>query len=193
MPEYLSATRPDEVYAVPAKAASVYYKGRLLGVDTTDGRAKAAADVANLVVAGRIDATVDNSDGAHGDKLVPFANGVFLFKNDPAAPLTQAHFMKPCYVKDDITVSASPGNHNVFAGLFRGFHNNSDGVWVDSKVLPSIAHFFGNHPDSNWRLSTDPDTGASIFQLWNQDQETWQTVQLAGLPGIERLIIAAAA
>lgn len=192
MSEYSSAQRLDDVYALPAKAGEVYWRGRILAVDTEDGRAVEASDAPNRMVVGQIDTSKDNLLGSHGDHLVPFATGVFLYKNDAAAPLTQAHWGKPCYVKDDVTVSASPGEHNVFAGFFRGFHNLGTGVWVDMKVLPLLAGFYGSHPDSNWRLSSDPDSGAPIFQLWNQTQETWQTVQLEGGAGVERLLIAAA-
>lgn len=192
MSEYKGSSRFDQVYSLPAKAASIYYLGRMVAVDLTDGRARSAADAANCVVLGRVETTVDNSGGLNGDLRVPYRLGTYLWKNDPAHPVLSTHYGKPCYIKDDITVSASPGTNNVFAGTFRGFDDLGEGVWVDSRSLPILAAFFGNNPGSNWRWSSDATSGDPIFQLWNQDQNTFQTVQLAGAADAERLIIAAA-
>jgi hypothetical protein len=188
MTERLTSTRFEEVFSLPAKAATEYFKGRLLAVNS-DGRATAAAALAGLIVVGLIHSTVDNSAGAHGDVVVPYRLGTFLMDNDGVSPLTQAHVGRPCFIKDDITVTSDPGENNVFAGIFRGFHNNGSGVWVDTRLLPVWSSFYENNADSNFRFSADPDSGAPIFQLWNQDQDTWQTVQLAGAAGLERLVI----
>jgi hypothetical protein len=190
MDPFNASTRFDERYHLPAQAASYYADGHILAVNTQTGRAVLAADLANRIVMGRTSGTVNNLTGAHGDKLVTYDLGVFLYKNSATSPLLQSHYGKPCYIEDSTTVSASPGTNNVFAGFFRGFHNLGEGAWVDMRPLPMIAAFFGGHPSSNFRLSTDPTTGAPIFQLWNQGQETYQTVQLDGLDGLERLIIA---
>lgn len=192
MSERKTSTRFEECFSLPAKAATEYFAGRMLGTDA-NGRAVAAIAAAGLIVVGMINSSVDNIAGAHGDKQVPYRVGTFLFENDPAAPLTQAHVNKPCFLKDDITVTADPGEFNVIAGIFRGFHNNSDGVWIDSRYMGLIAVHFGANPESNWRLTADPDSGASIFQLWNQTQQAWQTVQLEGAVGVEHLVIQAAA
>jgi hypothetical protein len=190
--EFNSNSRPtDEVFSLPAKAESIYFAGRLLAVDLADGRAVAAADAARRVVLGRIETTIDNSAGANGDRAVPYRLGTFRFKNSTAHPLTAARYGQPCFIEDDITVSASAGTNNVFAGFFRGFDALGDGVWVDLRPLPLLAAFFGNNADSNFRFSSSA-SGAPIFQLWNQDQQAFQTVQLAGAAGAERLIIAAA-
>lgn len=189
--EFDAKDRIDQVFSLPAKGAVNYYKGRLLAVDITDGRAQIAADAANLIVVGKIDATRLNEDGAHGDLIVPYNTGTFLYRNSATHPVTQAHYARPVFVEDDITVGTDPGTHNVFAGFFRGFSNISPGVWIDTRPLPLIAAFFGNNPANNWRLSADPDTGASVLQLWNQDQDKYQTIQLAGAAGFERLVIEA--
>lgn len=192
MSERLTSFRPEECFSLPAKAATEYFKGRMLGTDG-NGRAVAAIAAAGLIVVGIINSSVDNIAGAHGDKQVPYRVGTFLLENDPAAPLTQAHVNKPCFLKDDITVSADPGAHNVVAGIFRGFHNNGDGVWIDSRYMGLFAVYFGSNTESNWRLTAQTSDGASILQLWNQTQQTWQTVQLEGAAGAERLVIEAAA
>lgn len=189
MSEHLSSHRFSEVFSLPAKAGDIYYAGRLLAVDLTDGRATQAEDAAGLIVCGRIESTVDNSAGGHGDLTVNYRLGTFLFKNSGGDPVTQARYGRPVFLADDITVRSSPGDHHVFAGVFRGFGPGGDGVWVDTRLLPIWASFYESNPDSNFRFSADPDTGAPILQLWNQDQETWQTVQLAGAAGLERLII----
>lgn len=186
--------RPDLIYSLPAKAGTVYYRGRMLAVDSQDGRAAAAADAANLRVLGVVRDTVDNSAGAHGDKVVAYDTPTALFDNSGTSPITQACYGKPVFIQDDVTVRATAGDNNVFAGFFRGFANNDTAkCWVEMRPLPLFAAFYGNNPDSNFRWSVDPDSGAPIFQLWNQDQQTWQTVQLAGAAGAERLIIEAAA
>lgn len=189
MSEYLSSHRFSEVFSLPAKGGEIYYAGRLLAVDLTDGRAKVAADAASLILCGRIETTVDNLLGEHGDKTVNYRLGTFLYKNSGADPIVQARYGRPVYLADDITVRSSPGTHNVFAGVFRGFGPGGDGVWVDTRLLPIWASFYESNPDSNFRFTSDPGTGAPIFQMWNQDQDTWQTVQLAGTAGTERLII----
>lgn len=194
MSERSTSYRPDLIYSLPAKAESIYYRGRLLAVDTRDGRAAAAADSPYLQVLGVIRDTIDNSTGAHGDKVVVYDTPTALFDNSGTDPITQARYGRPIFVEDDITVRATPGDNNVFAGFFRGFRNTTDTrqVWVETRPLPLFAAFYGNNPDSNFRWSLDADTGAPIFQLWNQDQNTWQTVQLAGAAAAEHLIIAAA-
>ena len=180
------------VYSLPAKGGAVYSAGRMVAVDMLDGRAAPAADAPRLIVQGRIEKTVDNSTGANGDMMVPFLTGVFLYKNSGSAPVVQARYGQPIFIEDDITVSLDPGDNNIFAGFFRGFEADGQRVWVDTRPLPQIASFFGNNPNSNWRLSVDTGTGATVFQMWNADQATFQTVQLGGASGAENLIIAAA-
>ena len=189
--ERLTATRIERTFALPALAAAVFWMGRLVATNA-DGRGAPAADAPGLIVSGLIKKTVDNSAGAHGDKQVAYETGLFLLDNDPINPLTPSHLNRPCFIKDDITVSASPGAHNVFAGFFRGFNNNGSGVWLDTQLNGVLGQFFVSSPDSNFRFSAETATGVPIFQLWNQTQNTWQTVQIDGAPGAERLLIAAA-
>lgn len=185
--EYLSPTRFDEYYALPAAAGKVYYRGRMLAVDA-QGRAAAAKDQADLIVVGRIESTVDNSAGLHGDRLVKFRLGTFAYNNSKVDPITQVLFGRPVFIEDDVTVRSSPGEHNIFAGFFRGF-TEQGAVWVDSRYLPMLAAWWGHNPANNWRLTMDPVTRGTVLQLWNQDAETYQTIQLAGAPDAEHLII----
>lgn len=195
MSEYRASTRPDLIYSLPVAAGVKLWKGRLLAVNAA-GFGVVAEDEPGLIVLGKIRDTVDNTDGMDGDKIVSYETGSFLYENSTSHPVTQAHFGKPVFIEDDITVSSSPGAGNCFAGFFSGYTNTqsmSGKVWVDTRPLPMIAAFFVANPDNNWRLSADPETGASLFQLWNQDQEAWQTVQLAGAAGLETLLIGAVA
>lgn len=185
--EFLAPTRLDEYYTLPAAAGAVYYRGRMLAVDAY-GRAAAAQDQAGLIVVGRVENTVDNSLGLHGDRLVKFRLGTFAYNNSKVNPITQALFGKPVFIEDDVTVRSTPGEHNIFAGFFRGF-NEQGGVWVDTRSLPMMAAWWGANPANNWRLSIDPVTRGTVFQLWNQDAQNYQTVQLAGGPAAEHLII----
>ena len=57
------------------------------------------------------------------------------------------------------------------------------------RTLPLLAAFFGNNSDSNFRLTIEGSGSAPVFQLWNQTREIWQTIQLDGADGLERLVI----
>lgn len=186
--EYTAPTRFNVAYSLPAAAGQVYYRGRLLAVDV-NGRAAAALDEPGLIVVGRIEETVDNSTGLHGDAVVPYRLGAFAYRNSGTDPVTQAVYGRPVFIEDDITIRSSPGDNNIFAGFFRGFDERGD-VWVDTQWLPMFAAWFGNNPNNNWRLSVDPETGGTVFQLWNQDAGLYQTIQIAGAPGAEHLVIA---
>jgi len=185
---FAAATRFDQVFSLPAKAEREYAAGRLLAVDLADGRAARAADTAGLMVVGRCEVYVDNTEGNNDDVMVRYITGTFSYNNSTAHPIPQSHYGKPVFVENDTTVGTDPGTNNIFAGFFRGFERGK--VWIDTRPLPMLAVFFGNNPNNNWRLSADAETGASVLQLWNQTQEAYQTVQLDGADGLERLIIA---
>lgn len=178
--------RPDNAHSVPVRADDVFSVGRMVCVDV-DGYGAAAEDAAGLRMLGRVRNNVDATGLEDGETRVVFDVGVFAFDNDGADPVTQAHYLRPVFVADDVTVSASPGSHNVVAGICRGFEGSK--VWVDSKVLPSIAGWFGNHPDANFRISANA-AGVPIFQLYNATRALWQEVQLKGADGAETLVIA---
>lgn len=182
---YDSPTRDDGSHSVPVRGDAIFSSGRILAVDD-EGYAVEAADAAGLIVLGRISKDIDATDLSDGDVVVPFDVGVFAFANSGAGPVLAEHYGRPVFIEDDVTVTADPGDNNVFAGFCRGFLDSR--VWVDMRVLPMLAAFFGNNPDANFRYSVNADR-QPVLQLWNQTQSAWQTVQLAGASGTERVII----
>lgn len=181
-----SPTRPDEAHSVPVRADDVFVNGKILAVDA-EGYGAEADDAAGLIVLGRIRESVDATDLNNGALSVAFDIGVFGYKNSGTSPVLPSHYGRPVFIEDDVTVTASPGTHNVFAGFCRGFTRSL--VWVDMRSLPMLAAFYGNNPDSNFRFSVNAQR-VPILQLWNQTQETWQTIQIEGAAGLERLLIA---
>lgn len=159
----------------------------MVGVDLY-GYAISPADVAGLLVVGRVRSSIDAAELADGAVRCVFDVGLFAWSNASGDPVTMASYGRPVFIEDDVTVRAGPGDNAVLAGICRGFAQDGK-VWVDSKVLPMIGAFFGNHPNANFRISAGSD-GAPEMQLYNQDQEVWQRVQLAGETGAEHLIIA---
>lgn len=185
MAAYDSPVRPDLVHSVPVREDDVFYEGRILAVDA-DGYGASAADAAGLRVLGRIHAGVDATGVADDVVRVSYDLGVFAYENSASNPVTAAHYLRPVFIEDDITIAGSPGSHNVVAGICRGFFGSK--VWVDMKVLPGIAAWFGN-PDANFRISSNA-AGVPIFQLYNGTRGLWQEVQLSGADGVETLVIA---
>lgn len=183
---YDSPTRPDDAHSVPVRADALLYQGKILALDA-QGYGVEAEDAAALTILGRISADVDATDRADGEVKVVFDLGVFGYENSSDSPVLDSHYGRPVFIEDDTTVRADPGDHNVFAGFCRGFTGRQ--VWVDMRVLPLIATFWGDNANSNYRYSVNADRGL-VLQLWNQTQNTWQTVQLEGADGLERLLIA---
>jgi len=182
-----SPTRPDGAHSIRVRGDSIFAEGRIIACDA-EGYAIAAADTEGLTVLGRINTALDATDEADGALSVVFDIGVFAFNNSGTNPVTVAHYGKPVFIEDDITITVDPGTNNIFAGICRGFTGSK--VWVDMRTLPLLANFFGNNADSNFRLSVDS-SGVPTFQLWNQTRAIWQTVQLKGGSGTEHLIIEA--
>lgn len=75
--------------------------------------------------------SVDNTDGLDGyaSVVVCVSNGVtdFYFDNDGTSAVVQATVGKPCYVKDDATVS-SDGTSRSVAGTVTGFYGTQVAV-----------------------------------------------------------------
>jgi len=184
---YDSPTRPDGAHSIRVRGDAIFAEGRIVACDA-DGYAIAAADEEGLITLGRINTPLDATGEVDGARAVVFDIGVFAYNNSGGNPVTAAHYGKPVFIEDDITVTIDPGTNNVFAGICRGFTGSK--VWVDMRTLPLLANFFGNNPDSNFRLSVDS-SGVPTMQLWNQTQAIWQTVQLQGASGAEHLIIGA--
>ena len=100
---------------LPVKGSTTIYQGALVALDAS-GYAVPGSKAATLTAAGRAEDTVANT-GADGEVSIRVARGVFVFDNaTDAGKLTAAHVLKPCYIADDQTVTATADGASV-AGL----------------------------------------------------------------------------
>ena len=100
---------------LPVKGSTTIYQGALVALDAS-GYAVPGSKAATLTAAGRAEETVANT-GADGEGSIRVARGVFVFDNaTDAGKLTAAHVLKPCYIADDQTVTATADGASV-AGL----------------------------------------------------------------------------
>jgi len=113
------------------KDDAIIYAGALVAVDA-NGYAVPASDTANLIVKGRAEHAVDNTNGGDGGATVEVSTGVFLWDNDAATnDVIQADMGRPVYVKDDHTVTQATGAaQNVVAGIAEELDSDGRGVWV---------------------------------------------------------------
>ena len=97
---------------LPVKGSTTIYQGALVALDAS-GYAVPGSKAATLTAAGRAEETVANNGAAS----IRVARGVFVFDNAAdSGKLTAAHVLKPCYIADDQTVTATAEGASV-AGL----------------------------------------------------------------------------
>lgn len=112
---------------LPVKGGTTIYQGALVALDA-GGYAVPGSKAATLTAAGRAEETVANT-GADGAASIRVARGVFVFENAAdSGKLTAAHILKPCYIADDQTVTATAAGASV-AGLV--IRVDDDGVAVE--------------------------------------------------------------
>ena len=100
---------------LPVKGSTTIYQGALVALDAS-GYAVPGSKAATLTAAGRAEETVANT-GADGAASIRVARGVFVFDNAAdSEKLTAVHVLKPCYIADDQTVTATAEGASV-AGL----------------------------------------------------------------------------
>lgn len=104
------------------------FAGSLIALSAT-GFAIPGKTATGLTYAGRAEESVDNTVGADGAVSVTvYRNHAFKWAND--GTVTQARMLKPAYIVDDATVSATDGTGTrSAAGLVVGI--DSDGVWIE--------------------------------------------------------------
>lgn len=121
--------RDGEIIELSVAGSTTIYAGGMVAKNSS-GYAVPAADAANLVVMGRAEEYVDNSNGSNGDATVLVRRRkAFKFKNSSSHAVTIAHIGGNVYVEDDETVASSGGSNNIVAGKCIGV--DSDGVWVE--------------------------------------------------------------
>ena len=97
----------DSIHVYPVDAAAVIYKGALVCLDA--GYCKPAEAATGLIIVGRAEESVDNTDGDPGDLSVTVrSNATFKWVNDGGDAVDQTGVGTLCYALDDQTVTATP-------------------------------------------------------------------------------------
>lgn len=110
---------------IPVKGGAELKEATMAAIDA-DGYAVNAAASAGLLIAGCVQEYCDNRTGTDGDKTVNVKRGTFVWQND--GTIKKTDILKPCYMKDSVTVSLTAENSS-FAGIILAVEN--DGVTVD--------------------------------------------------------------
>lgn len=110
---------------IPVKADTVLTECTI-AVINADGYAEAATKATGKTVAGCVQRYCDNSGGAAGAATVEVKRGTFVWENDGTIEVTD--ILKPCYIKDDVTVSLTATGSS-YAGIILAVE--PDGVTVD--------------------------------------------------------------
>lgn len=114
-----------EAIAYGVAAGAIVYQGGMVALD--GGFAAPGAEGENLACVGVAFATVDNSDGADGDREADCRAGIYHFDNDATSPVTIADVGADCFMVDDHTVSKDGTGRSV-AGKIKKV--DAGGVWV---------------------------------------------------------------
>jgi hypothetical protein len=110
------------------KGTKKIYAGSLVALSA--GFATPAAALQGLVVLGRAEEQVDNTNGNDGDVTVKVTSGVFRYANSAAGDeITAAEIGKDCFVVDDQTVAKTDGGAaRPRAGVV--IDVDAQGVWI---------------------------------------------------------------
>lgn len=110
---------------IPAKGGAEMTEATMATING-DGYATPATASAGLKVAGCVQRYCDNRNGADGEQTVSVKRGVFVWDND--GTIKETDILKPCYVKDERTVTITADGSSV-AGII--LEVEDDGVTVD--------------------------------------------------------------
>ena len=110
---------------IPVKGGAELTEATMAAING-DGYAAPAAASAGLKVAGGVQRYCDNRNGADGEQTVSVKRGVFVWDND--GTIKETDILKPCYVKDERTVTITADGSSV-AGII--LEVADDGVTVD--------------------------------------------------------------
>jgi len=106
-------------------AGEIIYAGGLAAINAA-GTLEMASDKAGLIVVGRAEEYVDNSNGG---LYAASKTGCFLMANSATHAVTAASIGSACYVEDDHTVSSNAGTNSIIAGYV--FDVDATGVWLE--------------------------------------------------------------
>ena len=110
---------------IPVKGGAELTEATMAAING-DGYAAPPAASAGLKVAGCVQRYCDNRNGADGEQTVSVKRGVFVWDND--GTIKETDILKPCYVKDERTVTITADGSSV-AGII--LEVADDGVTVD--------------------------------------------------------------
>ena len=110
---------------IPVKGGAELTEATMAAING-DGYAAPAAASAGLKGAGCVQRYCDNRNGADGEQTVSVKRGVFVWDND--GTIKETDILKPCYVKDERTVTITADGSSV-AGII--LEVADDGVTVD--------------------------------------------------------------
>ena len=120
-------TRDLAAVSHPMAAGAKVYEGGMTVLNAA-GFALAGVEGEGLTSVGRANATVDNTGGPDGGTAITArVDYACRYDNDPVAPVTRTSIMKPCYIKDDVTVSSDDAGRSA-AGTVVDI--DADGVWI---------------------------------------------------------------
>ncbi len=110
---------------IPVKGGVELIEAAMAAINK-DGYAVPAAASDGLRVAGCVQRYCDNRNGADGEQAVSVKRGTFVWNND--GTIKETDILKPCYVKDERTVTITADGGGV-AGII--LEVCADGVTVD--------------------------------------------------------------
>lgn len=121
--------RMGDIRVEPVAAAVKIFAGAQVSRNAAGYLTKGAIATGGVGI-GRAEATVDNSAGALGARVLEYRVGTFLFANSTAADLiTIADIGKVCFIVDDQTVAKTDATATRSrAGIVEAVEAN--GVWV---------------------------------------------------------------
>lgn len=110
---------------IPVKAGQTLTECTI-AVINVEGYAETATKAVGKIVAGCVQRFCDNATGADGAATVEVKRGTFVWEND--GTIKNTDLLKPCYIKDDVTVSLTAEGSS-YAGIILAVED--DGVTVD--------------------------------------------------------------
>ena len=110
---------------IPVKGGAELTEATMAAING-DGYAAPAAASAGLKVAGCVQRYCDNRNGADGEQTVSVKRGVFVWDND--GTIKETDILKPCYIKDERTVTITADGSSVAGTILEV---DEDGVTVD--------------------------------------------------------------
>lgn len=111
----------------PVAAGAVIHEGAMTVLNAA-GFAQPGTEAEGLTSVGRAESSVDNTGGTDGGANVTTRiDDACRYDNDAVAPVTRTSIMKPCFIKDDATVSSDATGRSAAGTVV---NVDADGVWI---------------------------------------------------------------